>query len=185
MTNKSDNTGNNDENVFGQGMIFLGVILILGLLLFWFFSGKLDQLYNPNQNVNSSINSDFAEVILQRNDYNHYVTSGAINGESVVLFLDTGASSVSIPERIAKELNLPKGRAYQTSTANGIIRVYSTVLDSISIGDITLRNVSASINPHYDQDILLGMSFLKHLDFAQKGDQLTLRQDLGSKKSGN
>jgi len=37
--------------------------------------------------------------------------------------------------------------------------------------------VRASINPQSsDDNILLGMTFLKHLDFAQRGDQLTLRQ---------
>ena len=44
-------------------------------------------------------------------------------------------------------------------------------------GDISLQNVRATINPGYKSNqILLGMSFLKHLEFSQRGDTLTLRQ---------
>ena len=62
-------------------------------------------------------------------------------------------------------------------TANGRTLVFATRLNEVSIGGITLRNVRATINPGYkSDDILLGMSFLKHLEFTQRGDQLTIRQ---------
>jgi aspartyl protease family protein len=45
------------------------------------------------------------------------------------------------------------------------------------IGDIKLTNVSAHINPSMDFDeILLGMSALKQIEFTQRGDTLILRQ---------
>ena len=45
------------------------------------------------------------------------------------------------------------------------------------VGDIELRNVQAGIAPGLLMDeILLGMSFLKHIDFTQRGDTLILRQ---------
>ena len=53
-------------------------------------------------------------------------------------------------------------------TANGRIEVYSTLLREVNLG---------GINPHMPGDeVLLGMSFLKHLDFSQRSDQLLLRQ---------
>jgi aspartyl protease family protein len=40
-----------------------------------------------------------------------------------------------------------------------------------------LQQVRASINPNMQgNEVLLGMSFLKHLEFTQRGDSLTLRQ---------
>jgi aspartyl protease family protein len=50
-------------------------------------------------------------------------------------------------------------------------------LEKVSIGDISLEGVRASINPNVrDMDILLGMSFLKNLEFTQRGNTLILRQ---------
>ena len=55
--------------------------------------------------------------------------------------------------------------------------MFLTRLDSISIGDIEIRDIRATINPNTDDDdILLGMTFLKHLEFTQRGNTLTLRQ---------
>ena len=63
------------------------------------------------------------------------------------------------------------------STANGTVTVYATTLDEINIGEIKLRDIKADINPHMDGDeILLGMSFLKHLSVIHQGDELTIRQ---------
>jgi aspartyl protease family protein len=50
-------------------------------------------------------------------------------------------------------------------------------LDSVSVGDIELRGVRAGITPGLKTDeVLLGMSFLKHIEFTQRGDMLILRQ---------
>ncbi|MFO1350766.1 MAG: hypothetical protein U1F68_08865 [Gammaproteobacteria bacterium] len=47
----------------------------------------------------------------------------------------------------------------------------------IRLGAIVQREVHASINPNTDDDtVLLGMSFMKHLELIQRGDELTLRQ---------
>jgi aspartyl protease family protein len=91
--------------------------------------------------------------------------------------VDTGASFVSVPERVADRVGLKKGNALTASTANGNITVYSTVLDRISIGDITLYDVKADINPHMDgEEILLGMSFLRNLSVTHKDGKLSIRQ---------
>jgi aspartyl protease family protein len=64
-------------------------------------------------------------------------------------------------------------------TANGPITVFETRISELSIGDITLFNVRASINPAMPPpQILLGMSALKQIEFVQRGDSLTLIQHL-------
>jgi aspartyl protease family protein len=63
------------------------------------------------------------------------------------------------------------------STANGIITTYATRVATVSLGNIELHNIRASINPYApDDDVLLGMSFLKELEMVQRGDVLILRQ---------
>ena len=49
------------ESVFAKGMLYLGVILLLGLLLLWFFDGHLNTLYNPNEKVRSITTENYKE----------------------------------------------------------------------------------------------------------------------------
>lgn len=161
----------------GRGMLIGGWILGL-LILAYLFNGLLEHQRNPNHSLNTvTTESGVREVALQRNRAGHYLTSGNINNHVVEFMLDTGASDVSIPETVARRLGLQRGTPRVYSTANGTITGYQTTLSSLSLGDIVLHNVRASINPHMDEDtILLGMSFLKHLEFTQRGDTLIIRQ---------
>lgn len=158
-------------------MIIAAWILILGLLVM-FFNQMLSRQRNPNQEISSQLSSDnIRSVVLKRNRFGHYVATGAINDHPVELMLDTGATTVSVPARLAKKLNLIKGRPVNTITANGTITTYTTVLNKIQLGDIVLYKVRANLNP-YSDDVLLGMSFLKQLEFTQRGNTLTIKQYL-------
>jgi aspartyl protease family protein len=54
--------------------------------------------------------------------------------------------------------------------------VAQTNIQRLSIGDIQLDNVRANLNPGFKaNEILLGMSALKQLEFTQKGEWLVLR----------
>jgi len=172
-----DNPQHQQQKKIGATMMalmWLGIFAFLAV----FFSEVLDKQNNPNQSIHTNtLNGDIKELVLQRNRYGHYVANGSINSQPVVFMLDTGATDVSIPRDIANRLNLKAGPSATYQTANGPALVYLTKLDSISLGEITLNDVRATINPGYKSDeILLGMSFLKHLEFSQRGTTLTLRQ---------
>ncbi|MCK5188500.1 MAG: TIGR02281 family clan AA aspartic protease [Methylococcales bacterium] len=168
-----NNTDNSSK--MGQGMTYLAWLLFLALLTF-FFNNYLEQQNNPNQKVSSEFDNNITEVRLIRNRYGHYIVNGQINHLPVTFLLDTGATLISIPSHIAQKLHLKKGYPVQSRTANGNITVYSTRLDSVSIGAIELNNIRASINPYMAGDeILLGMNFMKHLEMMQKGKELILR----------
>ncbi len=169
--------GENPHRRLGIGMTIAMWVVLLGLLTM-FFQDWGERQRNPNQNPQMRIGADgVRELVLTRNRAGHYVASGSINGEPVVFMLDTGATDVAIPGPVAKRLRLKQGRAMVYQTANGPVKVYATVLDEVSLGDISLRGVRASINPAmHQQEVLLGMSFLKHLEFTQRGNTLTLRQ---------
>jgi aspartyl protease family protein len=161
----------------GQGMTIAAWIIAI-LLLAFLFQDHLDNQRNPNARLDSlRTDTGKIEVRLQRNRYGHYVATGEINGTPVELLLDTGATDVSIPSDLADRLGLERGPAQRYHTANGYITAYQTVIDEITLGDIRIRDVRASINPRIPGDsVLLGMSFLKHLDFSQQGDVLILHQ---------
>ena len=156
-------------------MVYLAWILFLAVLTFG-FKNYLDQQNNPNQNTSTEWKDNTAEVRLKQNRYGHYVVNGKINNQPVTFLLDTGATLISIPENIANQLQLKKGYPAQSQTANGTITVYSTRLDLVSIGKIELKDLRASINPHMSGDeVLLGMSFMRHLEMTQKGNELIIR----------
>ena len=157
-------------------MVIAAWVLAL-LLASSYFEGLLQRQYNPNQQLHPYSEQGERSVTLQRNKYGHYIASGLINGQAVVFILDTGASDVSIPQGVAQRLGLRRGNEVIYQTANGPITAWRTELDEVSLGNIRLRNIRASINPAVqDEEVLLGMSFLKQLDFSQRGDTLTLRQ---------
>jgi aspartyl protease family protein len=160
----------------GIGMTIAAWVVVI-LMLALLFDNILGQQRNPNRQVQGIIRDDgVRETLINRNHYGHYITSGQINRQPVVFLLDTGASDVSIPQSVADRLGLERGAEIRYQTANGIITGYATTLESISVGTITLHNIRGSINPHMDGDeILLGMSFLRHLELVQRDKQLTLR----------
>jgi aspartyl protease family protein len=159
------------------GMTVLAWIVFMVLMGF-FFSELLGKQSNPNQALSTRYNEDrIREVSLARNRAGHYVTSGQVNGRNVVFILDTGATGVAIPVHIAEKLGIQPGRAFQVQTANGVGVSYAARLDTVSVGEISLEDVQAGIVPGLSGDeILLGMSFLRHIEFTQRGNELILRQ---------
>lgn len=151
-------------------LVLLGATTLL-------FNNILKDINNPNQQLEIYINDNGQrEIVLEQNKYGHYVATGTINGHSVEFLLDTGATLVAIPEHIATEINLKRGPSFQSQTANGTSTSYATKIDALSLGGIVMTNVPASISSGIKFDeVLLGMSFLKHLQLIQQGRTLRIR----------
>jgi aspartyl protease family protein len=166
----------NSSKRMGQGMIAAGFVLAL-ILMTTLYDGVLENDRNPNSRPESSINAlGQIEVVLQSNRQGQYVMTGAINAVAAEFILDTGATEVVIPPGLAKASGLEYGYQSQAMTANGVVNIYSTNIDQLNLGDITLYNVRASINPSmHESMVLLGMSALRQIEFNQRGSELTLR----------
>lgn len=170
-------TNNSTSSVkLGKSFSIVAWILFFGLL-YLFFDEQIEQQINPNKQLTSSSNAYINEVILKANRQGHFITPGFINNQKVNLMLDTGATTVAIPAQLAMKLGLHKGQSYMVSTANGRTRAYATKLNSLTIGTITLYDVTASITEGFTgNQILLGMSALKQLEFTHSNKVLTLKQ---------
>lgn len=157
----------------GRGMIVLAWLAAIGVL--WlFFEDALDRRENPNRNL--SVQGDSSELVLTRNRAGHYVAPGTINGQPVVFLLDTGATQVSVPAHLGPNLGLTPGAPMQVMTANGAVTVRTTTIDELGLGPFRIYNVRSHLNPGFrDDQVLLGMSVLKHLEFTQRGNTLILR----------
>lgn len=160
----------------GRGMLLVACVIGMALMTV-FFADLEEQQRNPNRSPQSNQANDHIEVVLERNRSGHYVVTGMINDKPVEFLLDTGATEVVIPIKTAEYLGLSLGRRSRAMTANGPIVVYSTIIAKLTIGEIRLADIRASINPNMQpQGILLGMSALKQIEFVQRGNILTLRQ---------
>lgn len=147
------------------------------LLATRFFGDWEEARRHPNRSPESVHGSDYVEVRLASSRQGHYLADGQINGEPVTFLLDTGATQVAVPTELARRLGLPAGAPIIISTANGRATAHRTRLASVRLGDIVLHDVEALIAPGMGgEDVLLGMSALKQLEFTQRDGTLVLRQ---------
>lgn len=147
------------------------------LLATRFFADWEQSRFNPNREPVSVIQGEQIEVRLESNVQGHFVADGKINGQTVTFLLDTGATDVAIPAELAERLGLQRGVPVMLQTANGQTTGYRTVLNSLGLGDILLHDVRALIAPGFGgEQVLLGMSALKQLEFTQRAGTLVLRQ---------
>ena len=142
------------------------------------FQSVLERRNNPNRSPQANVDATgVREVVLRRNPYGHYVTAGRINDHPVTFMVDTGATQVAMSASLADRLGLARLAEGQSSTAGGLVTAYQTRLDEVTIGPIRQSGVAASILPSMEDDeVLLGMSFIKNLELIQREDRLILRQ---------
>jgi len=109
-----------------------------------------------------------------------FMTFGSINGRSVRFLVDTGASAIAMNTDQAKQLGIRYdkiGVLGSVSTASGYADAYSVRLKSVTIGNITEKNVEAFvIDGNHPGPILLGMTFLGRLSVEHSGNAMTLLQ---------
>ncbi len=119
-------------------------------------------------------------VALARGQSSDFVVTTEINGHSVPMILDTGASAVVLTNEAAKAVGLPVELIKYTvniATANGHTKAAEVTLDLVAVGNIVERSVPALIaQPGQLKTSLLGMSFLNRLQsWEVRGDRLVLR----------
>lgn len=119
-------------------------------------------------------------VELRRGWDGHYRAQAEINGQAIVMMVDTGASMVLIPYEAAEAMGLRPDQlrfSLPVITANGESSVAPVRLASVEIGDIMVQDVVAAVaRPGMLKSALLGMSFLERLsETIFRGDRLILR----------
>lgn len=107
------------------------------------------------------------DVALRAGPGGHFETTAEINGRSVEVLVDTGATMVALTYEDAERAGIylkPSDYTYRTMTANGIAKVAPVTISTISIGNITVRNIQGAVSERGKlSKTLLGMSFLQRL----------------------
>jgi aspartyl protease family protein len=111
----------------------------------------------------------------------HFYVESTVNGSQMRMMIDTGATVVALTKDDARRIGFyPSSSDFNLtiSTANGNVRAAPVVLKEVTIGEISVRNVVAVVQPdNLMRESLLGMSFLSKLShFEISGGRLVLRQ---------
>lgn len=155
--------------------VFVGLIALAG----WALGVLVDVRDQPNRHLTTSGDGP-TRIELERNPAGQYLVPGRINGVDVTFLVDTGATHVAVPAAVATEIGLERGREIAVLTAGGQTTAWQTRIDAIQIGGIRQRRVRGSIVPAMASDyVLLGMTFLRHVDFSHRGDRLIIEPASG------
>lgn len=117
-------------------------------------------------------------VVIQADSGGQFHTTGSINGAQMRFIVDTGATFVSLgrSDALKAGIDFTKGEPALMQTANGTARAWRVVLDTVRVGDVTLRNVDGVVHSGELPFALLGMSFLNRMEMRRDGPALQLRQ---------
>ena len=122
----------------------------------------------------------YGEKSIAADSGGQYSLDVLIDGQSVHMLVDTGATMVVISAAVADRLGLSPeaGRKWRVHTANGDTFATEALLPSVDLGTIYLANVPALIADRSAGEVnLLGASFLKRLASVEsRNGELILRQ---------
>lgn len=115
-------------------------------------------------------------AVMSADSRGHFFANGQINGGSVRMVVDTGASVVAIPLNDAIRLGIDyrKGEETSMNTANGLAAAWKVKLDTIRVGNITMNGIDAVVMEGGNMPVLLGMSFLNRTEMKREGPTMTL-----------
>jgi len=119
-------------------------------------------------------------VRIRRRPDGHFIAKTQVNGVSLIMLVDTGASTVVLKPADAQKLGIDVDRlrySVPVQTANGTTYAAHVRLRNLTLGPISLNDVEALVaKPGALKENLLGMSFLSRLrSYEFTTDMLTLR----------
>jgi clan AA aspartic protease (TIGR02281 family) len=119
------------------------------------------------------------EAVTERGADGSFVFSVDVNGETLRMIFDTGASVVALRSEDAAKIGIDLDRlrfTVRTKTANGTAEMAPVIIDRMTIGNITQHNVPGFVAKQgMLQENLLGQTFLARLaKYNVENNQLVL-----------
>lgn len=181
FTNKALLQIGSEQKILSNGESFKGVTLqsASGRGAVILIDGK-EQKMGLNQTIKHGFKKpDRSTATIYPDGQGMYFVRGEVNRTQVKFLIDTGATYLTMSGTHAKKIGIDfrKGVIGYANTASGTVQVWQVKLDSVSIGDIKVSNVDASvIAGNQPFEILLGNSFLKHTKLQRIGAMMELKQ---------
>lgn len=163
------------------------VLIIMAFVTLYIYRGDLrgfsDRLLAglmPGRAVVVTTSEGRQEVILHKMLGGHFEANVDIDGVSVPMLIDTGATTIALSFEDAVRVGIDPATlefSRVIMTANGQARAAPIRLESVAVGPIMRENVGASVTEKGTLgESLLGMSFLSTLGSLQiQTDEMRLR----------
>lgn len=164
---------------YGLIWIAVGFILIAGYSLRGDFSSLFDRMaaeIMPGRGVETTPGT----VIIRAGQDGHFHADAVVDGVTLHMLVDTGASAVVLSPDDAARAGFDTSRLQFTvrvRTANGIGLAAPVRLREVRIRSVVVRDVAAMVNKAPMSGSLLGLTFLNRLSsYGVEGDVLTLKR---------
>jgi aspartyl protease family protein len=119
------------------------------------------------------------EVRLERDGDSHFYVTAIVNGSSIRMMVDSGASIIALTRRDAEAIGIDVDglpEAGSANTAGGVVPIRPVELNSVGVDGLTVASVQAAVIDADMPTSLLGQSFLSRLQSVEvSGDTMTLR----------
>lgn len=167
-----------------NALIWIGIILALTAGYTYRyelqdFASRVSGGLLPGSPISQQTVDGRRQITLIRTSRGDFNARASIDGHTVPMLVDTGASVVVLTQADARDVGIDTERLAYTarvSTANGVTTAAAITLESLTVGDIERRDVPAMVaRPGALGVSLLGMSFLSSLAaFEFRGERLIL-----------
>jgi clan AA aspartic protease, TIGR02281 family len=167
--------------------MLIWVVIVLVLVTGYIYRGDLRAIADrltaglfPGRAVVVTDAGGNQQVILHKSMGGHFEATVEVNGTSIPMMVDTGASSVALSWDDAIRVGIdPDVLTFSRTilTANGQAQAAPVRLKSVAIGPIHRENIAAMVTERGKLgQSLLGMSFIETLDALEmRADELRLR----------
>jgi aspartyl protease family protein len=116
-------------------------------------------------------------LVFPANEQCHVIVEAVINGASMHLLVDTGASLVTLSAADARAAGISRAELefnHLVNTANGAVRMARTTLREVRLGQLSVYDVPAAVLENLNIS-LLGTSFLSRLQsYEMRDGKLTI-----------
>jgi aspartyl protease family protein len=159
----------NASELFGGIVLWVGLFAaaMLGYAYRDELMGVAGRVAGELQPGVAMVDQEAGTAVFRRSFNGHFELNATINGHTTPMIFDTGASAVVLTVADAEAAGIDTRDLRYTvpvATANGRGMAARTQIDSISVGGITRRNITAFVTEAGAMDTsLLGMTFLETL----------------------
>jgi len=168
LYDRREGLGKSLQQAMIWGLIFVGVIIAYG------FKDVFQSQLFPS----AALQNGAGSVTLSRANDGHFHATLTVNGRDVDFVVDTGATLIVLSKDDAQAIGIEVENLNflgQSYTANGVVSTADVRLNHITLGDMILYDMRASVNGGELHQSLLGMDYINQFsEFKISGDTLTL-----------
>ena len=167
---------------------YIAGVVATGLVVGWFAPESSDPAASPHAAAArdeadrlAALRDDqwlAGEVVLQREGDGHFYADVEVDGVTVQMLVDTGATTIALTGEDAEALGIEWEEAAVKPVARGAsgdVNGVRTRIARVQLGDLEVEDVEAIVVPEGLGISLLGQSFLSQIQRVQMdGDKMTL-----------